>query len=360
MSDRTIYINGRFLTQAITGVQRYALELVRAMDAQLASESESGQSVRFELLAPAGELVHEPTLSKICLRRIGRLSGQLWEQLELPIHSRGGLLFSPCNSTPLLKRRRVVTLHDAAVFTYPDAYSKAFSVWYRYLFKQICRSQAQVITVSEFSRSELIRQAGLRKNRSEVIHHGFEHVQRVRADTGILDRLELRDQPFALAVSSHNPTKNFDGLASALERLNNPNFSVVVVGGRNSRIFANSSCRWPSFVKLAGYVSDAELRALYESTVCFVFPSLYEGFGIPPLEALSCGAHVLAADIPPLREVYGSAVSYCDPKDPEAIASGLVDSMRRPERDEVAVAECLHRLTWERCARETINFLQKA
>lgn len=360
MSDRTIYINGRFLTQPITGVQRYALELLQAMDSQLASLSASNQGMRFELLSPPGSLVHEPIFARIRHRRVGRLSGQLWEQFELPIHSRDGMLFSPCNATPLLKRRRVVTVHDAAVFTFPEAYSIAFSVWYRYLLRQICRSNAKIITVSEFSRSELIDKAGLHRDRSKVIYHGFEHIRRLQSDIGVLDRLELREKPFALAVSSHNLTKNFHGLASALDRLREPNFTVVVVGGKNSRIFSDKSYRWPSFVKLAGYVSDAELRALYEYTTCFIFPSLYEGFGIPPLEALACGAPVLAADIPPLREVYGSALKYFDPNDPQSIAEKLVESMRNPERDEAAVDGCLRSLTWERCAHETIDFLQKA
>lgn len=360
MTPRTILINGRFLTQSFTGVQRYAFELLLAMDRHLAAACDGTPSVRFELLVPPGTLARAPALSAIGVREVGRRSGQFWEQVELPLHSRGAVLFNPCNSAPLFKRRRVVTLHDAAVFRYPQAYSKAFVGWYKLLFRQVCRSDTPVITVSEFSRRELAETCGLRANRSTVIHHGHEHIERTPADASVLDKLGMRGRRFALVVSSHNPTKNFGGLAKALHLLQQPEFDVVVVGGRNRRIFADDRSGWPFFVKEAGYVSDGELRALYEATACFVYPSLYEGFGIPPLEALACGAPVLAADIPPLREIYDGAVSFCDPADPAAIARGLEVVMRQPVRDEVAIARCLEKFTWVRCAAQTIDYLASA
>lgn len=360
MNRRIVYINGRFLTQALTGVQRYAFELLLAMDSQLAADPDSASAIRFEVLVPRGAAARAPALAEIGVREVGRLSGQLWEQLELPWYARGAVLFNPCNATPLFKRRRIVTLHDAAVFTWPKAYSRAFATWYRFLFRQVCRSDSLVITVSEFSRRELARECGLRPDRSAVIYHGHEHIYRLPADASILDRLGVRDRQFALVVSSHNPTKNFAGLAKALSLLSQPDFDVVVVGGRNGRIFASDESGWPAFVKMAGYVEDAELRALYEATACFVYPSLYEGFGIPPLEALACGAPVLAADIPPLREIYGDAVGYCDPLDPAAIARALDAAMQRPTRDEAAVKRCLDHFTWASCAAQTIDFLSKA
>lgn len=360
MNRRTVYINGRFLTQAFTGVQRYAFELLLAMDSQLAADPAAASAVRFEVLVPRGAAARAPALSEIGVREVGRRSGQVWEQLELALHARGAVVFNPCNAAPLFKRRRVVTLHDAAVFTWPQAYSRAFSTWYRFLFRQVCRSDSPVITVSEFSRRELVRECGLRPERSTVIHHGHEHIYRTAADASILDRLGVRNRRFALVVSSHNPTKNFAGLAKALSMLVQPDFDVVVVGGRNSRIFASDESGWPAFVKMAGYVEDAELRALYEATACFVYPSLYEGFGIPPLEALACGAPVLAGDIPPLREIYGAAVAYCDPTDPPAMARALDVAMQRPTRDEAAVKRCLEHFTWARCAAQTIDFLSKA
>lgn len=357
MSLPTIYINGRFLTQTLTGVQRYAYELLLAMDHHVGSQLIEARDVCFEVLTPPGATL--PPLTYISVREVGRSSGQTWEQLELPAHTRGNVLFNPCNTAPLLKRLRVVTLHDAAVFTWPQAYSRKFATWYRFLFRQFCRSASPVITVSEFSRAELARECGLRASRSAVIYHGHEHILRIQSESAILDRLGIRGRRFALVVSSHNPTKNFEGLAQALNLLKDPDFDVVVVGQANSRIFSSNQERWPAFVRIAGYVQDSELRALYQSTSCFVYPSLYEGFGIPPLEALACGAPVLAADIAPLREIYGAAVTYCDPTCPTNMARAVDTAMRDPYRNEAAVQDCLERLTWDRCAAQTIDFLKK-
>lgn len=353
-----LYINGRFLTQGTTGVQRYAIELLKAMDVQLSRAAPSPEGwPACEILVPRGTTV--PPLHFIRARPVGRLSGQLWEQIELPFHSRQGLLFNPCNVAPLVKRNKVVTLHDAAVFTHAEAYTGLFGRWYRFMLKRLCRSGTPVITVSEFARGELMFRCGLPLENSVVIYHGHEHIHQVPADDGILDRLGLRGTRFALAVSSQNPTKNLAGLSLALELLESPDFSVVVAGGKNHRIFNGDANPWPPFVHRAGYVNDGELRTLYESTACFVFPSLYEGFGIPPIEALACGATVLAADIPPLREVYGQALRYCDPADPHAIATGLLDAMKSESRDETAIAACLHKLTWAHCAEQTLQFIGK-
>ncbi len=358
MSLPTIYINGRFLTQSLTGVQRYAYELLLAMDCHVGARPLAAQDIRFEVLTPPDAV--PPPLAHIPVRVVGCCSGQAWEQLELPLHTWGSMLFNPCNTAPLLKRQRVVTLHDAAIFTWPEAYSRTFATWYRLLFRQVCRSVSHVITVSEFSRAELARECGLRGDRSTVIYHGYEHILRVPANEAILDRLGVRARRFALVVSSHNPTKNFAGLAKALSLLQDPDFDVVVVGGANSRIFSSSEEGWPPFVRVAGYVQDAELRALYEATSCFVYPSLYEGFGIPPLEALACGAPVIAADIAPLREIYSDAVAYCDPTSPTDIARSLDAAMHGQSRNTAAVRRCLEYFTWNRCADQTIEFLTQA
>jgi glycosyltransferase involved in cell wall biosynthesis len=357
VSSCSIVINGRFLTQQITGVQRYARELIHAMDRLLGTEYYRHLRRAITVLTPRGALIAHQPFEHIQVKAAGWLQGHAWEQFELPLMSRGQLLFSPCNTSPLAVRRAVVTLHDCAVFTHADAYSWQFRAWYRFMFRHLARSVNRIITVSEFSKSELVRRCGAREDHTTVTHLGHEHILRVTPDDRIIDRLGLQGEDFALAVSSNNPNKNFSGLLAALALMGRPKFRVVIAGGGAQHVFSSTDRIDPDFVVRTGYISDAELRALYDSARSFIFPSFYEGFGIPPLEALACGISVLAADIPVLREVLGDAASYCDPHSPSSIATEIDRLMQRPSRNEPQVRQLLAKMTWEDCAHLTLNVL---
>jgi glycosyltransferase involved in cell wall biosynthesis len=149
-----------------------------------------------------------------------------------------------------------------------------------------------------------------------------EHVLNAEADHSVLSRHGLRSKKFVLAVSSLNPSKNFRGLARAIDVLALRDFDIVVAGGTNPKIFRGER-PLPAGVKYIGYVSDAELRALYESAGCFVFPSVYEGFGLPPLEAMCCGCPVIASRAASMPEICRDAAIYCDPLSPSDIAEKI-------------------------------------
>jgi glycosyltransferase involved in cell wall biosynthesis len=123
-------------------------------------------------------------------------------------------------------------------------------------------------------------------------------------------------------VGSQTANKNFDGVVKAAALLDDLNIKVVAVGGNNRRVFAGAISSSDRLI-VAGYVTDGELRALYENAKCFVFPSFYEGFGLPPLEAMHCGCPVIASNRAAIPEVCGAAVAYCDPSDPSDIARQL-------------------------------------
>jgi glycosyltransferase involved in cell wall biosynthesis len=125
-----------------------------------------------------------------------------------------------------------------------------------------------------------------------------------------------------LAVGSLTPNKNFGGVVRAASMLTDLGYKVVAAGGVNARVFNGVDLTGDDLV-LAGYVTDSELRALYESATCFVFPSFYEGFGLPPLEAMHCGCPVVVSDRASLPEVCGDAAVYCDPDDPADMAKQL-------------------------------------
>jgi glycosyltransferase involved in cell wall biosynthesis len=351
----TIFINGRFLSQTLTGVQRYATELISAFSASEPSD------LRFIVLTPRDatppfELEHIP------IRRVGNLTGHLWEQLELPFYARDGWLLSLCNTGPLTKRRQIVTIHDAAVFAMPESFSPWFRRWYRLLLPALAKVAARVITVSHFSKGELVRWCGTPPQKITVIYEGKEQALRPVPDRAVLTRHALVDHPFTFAVSSRDPRKNLKALAQAAERLAGAPFAVVTAGGTNPKVFQDCSDDAAGHIKHLGYVSDGELRALYEAAWCFVYPSRYEGFGLPPLEAMACGCPVITSLAPPMPEVCGEAALYFDPDDPDDLADKIARLMSDAELREAMRARGLRHViqySWARCAAEHLEVIRQ-
>jgi glycosyltransferase involved in cell wall biosynthesis len=353
-----IYINGRFLTQRTTGVQRYGRETLMALD-ELLLEQSSGEPQWSLLVPPDAEA---PSLQAIDVRRVGRLRGHAWEQLELAIAARRGLLWSFGPTGPLLVRRQVVTMHDAAVYRVPEGFSTQFRAVYSLFMPILARSTPLTMTVSEFSKAELGRTIGLRPERCCVSGEGHEHVFRARADTRILAKHGLRPRRYVLAVSSVTPYKNFELVARALQLLGNADFQVVVAGATNERVFGELGTQSLRQLKLVGYVSDDELRALYENAGLFVFPSRYEGFGLPPLEAMALGCPVIAARAAAIPEVCGDGARYFSPDDPAELAQlvqslmtqpGELDRLRKHGRAQV------ERHRWAAAARAHLQAAQR-
>jgi glycosyltransferase involved in cell wall biosynthesis len=361
----TIFINGRFLTQATTGVQRYAAELTQALDGLLCSGEISRAAYRVVLLVPRG-MRHDLPLEHIRVERVGWSGGHVWEQVDLRRYTRmrGAVLLNPGNTAPIGAPNVVVTIYDAGVFATPQAYSLAFRTWYRLMHRSLSRHARRIITVSEFSRQQLQAYAAAPMSRIEVIPPGAEHIVRLDADTGILERHGLGQRPFVLAVSSLNPNKNFKLIIDAMAYLPDLLGSVdfVVAGGTNPRVFRNGALAFGPGIKYLGYVTDRELKALYQGATAFVFPSLYEGFGLPPLEAMSCGCPVVVARSASLPWVCGDAALYCDPHD----AQDLAHQIRMAVRDRKLQTELRQRglarardFTWRQCARGTLQLLAK-
>ncbi|MCW4586921.1 glycosyltransferase family 4 protein [Gluconacetobacter entanii] len=352
-----IYVNGRFMTQPLSGVQRFALEICHA----LARVSHAQGRPSPILLIPEGRITEEdaPDLPR---RTVGKRHGQVWEQFELPLAARSGILLNLGNTAPLWGRRQIVIIHDAGVFGHPDSYSWKFRLWYRVLHFLLCRTRTRLVTVSEFSRNELARYLHIPAARISVIGEGAEHIVRTQADPAILARHDLRPQRFVLAVGNLAPHKNLSRLDALARALSLRGIPLVISGSVNTTIFNASGTQiLPRPATYVGRVSDGELRALYEAAACFVFPSLYEGFGLPPLEAMACGCPVVAADIPVLHEVCGPAAIYANPADPDAIAQSVVrilDSPAVAQELRVAGRARADELTWDRAAQSLLQITQ--
>lgn len=359
---KKIYINGRFLSQKVTGVQRYAFELIRAIDAQLSERPNLRVHRVFVLLVPSN-VEQLPTFDYISVQRVGRLTGHLWEQLELPFFSRDGLLVGFCNTGPILKREQIVTFCDASVYRVPEAYSLLFRLWYRTLFSVIGSRAKGILTISDFSRDELVACCGITPEKFMVTYPGIDHHGwSGECEEASSEFMCTNARPYVLAVSSMSPHKNFRALIEAVVLLGETNFDVIIAGGTNPTVFKAADISLPTTVKHVGYVSDNELKSLYSQAACFIYPSLYEGFGLPPLEAMSSGCPVIVAHAGALPEVCGDAALYCDPSNPQDIADKISFVMSDMNLKKQLAKKGIARskmYTWEKCALGTLSAIEK-
>ncbi len=345
----SIAINGRFLTQPTTGVQRFAAEIAGA----LAALAATGEAPKPRLLAPRGAPEH---FAGLPVEIVGRFGGQTWEQLELPRAAGGDTLLNLGNTAPLRRGgRQAVVIHDAGVFDTPESYTAAFRAWYRALHAGLSRSGARIVTVSEFSRTRLSARLGLDPARIAVMPEGGEHVTRIAADRETLARHGLRPLGYALAVGTRAAHKNLDSLRGAAALLSERGMVLAVAGAVDSAVFGGPTDVGGSAVRALGRVTDAELRALYENALCLLFPSRYEGFGLPPLEAMWCGCPVLASRAGAVPEVCGEAALYFEHAGPAAALARLLDEPGLRERLRVAGAARAHAYTWPAAARALLG-----
>lgn len=356
-----IYINGRFLGRKITGVDRFALELLRAWDELYEKKDPATADIAFEVLGPK-EIVTPHGLRHIAVRQVGKFRGQTWEQIDLPLAAGDGPLVSLCNTAPALISNQIVAIHDAATVAIPNAFSPIFRLWYRLLLPILGWRARAVLTVSNFSVAELKRHFGIPPSKVTVISEGGEHILREPSDIRALDKFDLRKRPYVFAVSSMAGHKNFKLVLEALALLPDAPFDVAIAGGANPSVFGNAGVLQSTRVKWLGYVSDSELRSLYEGAMCFVFPSLYEGFGIPPLEAMHCGCPVLASTAASIPEVCGEAALYFDPSSAEQLAARLrqvsTDADLRASLTKAGFIQT-RKFSWEKGARQLLEICRR-
>jgi glycosyltransferase involved in cell wall biosynthesis len=315
-----IEINGRFLTQRASGVQRFAAETIKAIDILLDGDYAPLKG-RIELIAP--KKAHDFSLKNIPLRRVGFFSGYFWEQVEFPLHTTGHLQLNLCMLGPLVSRHQIVVVHDATVRALPKNFSLRFRAAYGFLIPRLCKRADLAMTVSEFSRQEIGKLYGADIRKMPICYEGGDHITALPADTSVLDRLDLAGRKFFLGVGVDSANKNIARVVDAFLRAKLEGAVLVLTGAKDPRVFGQFNEIKTDGVRMVGFISDQELRALYEHALALVFPSLYEGFGLPPLEAMTCGCPVVISKQPALVEVCGDAALHCDANDTRQISQHM-------------------------------------
>jgi glycosyltransferase involved in cell wall biosynthesis len=350
-----IAINGRFLTQRASGVQRFAMEAIKAIDALL-DRDYAALKGRIEIFAPRH--ARGFPLKNIPLRRVGFSGGYAWEQFEFPFHAAGRLLLNLCMLGPLVTRHQLVVVHDATVRALPDNFSPRFRAAYGFLLPRLCRRAELPVTVSEFSRQEIGKWYGADIAKMPVCHEGGDHITAVAADPSVLARLDLVGRKFFLGVGVDSANKNIASVVAAFHKAKLDDAVLVLTGANDPKVFGQIEQIDSDGVRMVGFVPDTELRTLYEHALALVFPSFYEGFGLPPLEAMTCGCPVIISEQPALLEVCGDAALHCRADDTGQIVAHMQALHRDPAlRARLAAAgkARAQRFTWEATARTLLD-----
>lgn len=323
--DVDVHVNGKWLSQPVTGTQRYATEICRVMVAQ--------SSVRFIVHVPATAEVPEWLRTENVDVRRAPFNGVVFEQFFLPMATYGKILLNFAGPAPLFKRKQLVTMHDALTFRFPQSYRKSFVALYLVMYFLLSRTAKGVATVSHFSAAELAAVLKVSADRFIVTGCAADELPKVDAVRPAI----APDEPYYLMVGTQAAHKN---LAAPVEAVTKSGRLVVVVGVSDQNVFLNNSLTdsYQGRALIAGRLADAELVWLYRNARALIFPSKYEGFGLPVLEAQALACPVLCSTAASLPEVAGDGACFFDPDEPESLllelerferTTGLAEELRR-------------------------------
>lgn len=344
----SIYINGRFLLQPQTGVNRFAYELTKAI---------INNGVDIIIVCPQGEICKDYDVAAFNIKRYGFGGSHFWEQLILPFFSliNSGTLVSFTGLGPVFLRRKIITIHDLAFYENPSWYSKLYVLFYKLMTPLCAKTSRCVLTVSEFSKKEIHEKLNIALDQIFVLYNAVSDKFKTTNHSSAFEK-------YILAVSTMDPRKNFKRLVDAFTMWEgNDQVKLYLVGGKNP-VFASSDIIENEKIKWLGRVSDDELVRLYQNAICFVYPSLYEGFGIPPLEAMASGVPVIVSDIPPLREVCADAALYVNPIDIESICDAFTQIINDVHLKEKLIQKGQERyryFSWTNSAANFVSILEQ-
>lgn len=348
-------VNGRYLTQKATGVHRYAFEICNKLH-------EMG--VDFHVAIPQ-EIDPDYKFSFKTVK-CGSLDTHLWEQVSLPRYLRSignPLLISFTGCGPLLYKNQIMTIHDVSHERYPQWFSGNYYRFYHFMMPRIGRKAHAVLTVSEFSKNEIVDTLGIDRDKIHVIHSNVPFQTKPTDEEVLSYQRDPRAERYILAVSSMDPRKNFIRLVEAFNQIEDKSVKLYIIGMRFKAFNTPDLQKLISDnVYLPGYIDDDALQKMYQNACLSVYPSLYEGFGLPPLESMTYGCPAINSDIPALREVSGDAALYVDPYDVQDITNQINLLLQNEDLQHALRGNGLRQIkkySWDKSAKQVYELAQK-
>jgi glycosyltransferase involved in cell wall biosynthesis len=344
---KTFAINGRFIVRSQTGQERFATEIIQELDKLIPSGV-------IELIIPK-YTVKEPHYRNIKVVRYGNVKKHLWEQINFLYyiikHKKIGI--NLCTTCPLLKPD-INTIHDISYFVNPhffkNWYGRLSLIWHILMYLSTFYLGKKILTVSNFSKNEIMRVFHVRNEKIEVLGNSWKHMEKTNADNNIFIKYNiLKKGEYFFSASSLTPQKNIDWILMAAK--NNPQ-NIFAIAGEKLKLTLGKHYNSVNILYL-GYVSDGEMKSLMQNCKAFIHPALYEGFGIPPLEALSVGAKIIVSKKSCLPEIFEKSAYYIDPHDPDVNLDKLL------EKEVESPDSILEKYTWEKYAKCLLEVLIK-
>ena len=317
-----IFVNARFLSQPVTGVQRYAIECSRKIK-KLHPDT--------TFITPKN-IFNTEVANELNAKVIGTNTGHLWEQWDLPRFLKkhnSPPLFNPCNTAPVFYTNNYTTLHDLAFYHHPQWNSKAFSLWYNAIIPRIVSGSRHLFTVRHTIQKEIAATYHVPESGISVTYNGIgdNMLRNGRQGSAPKENIILAVGSFNIRKNHHNLIKAF--LASSLK----DTFRLVIIGD-TSKVFAETGIDEAGLlagnIEVLRNVGEEELISVYRRASVVVSLSLYEGFGIPVLEGLFNGCKVVCSDIPVYRELYNGHAFFSDPINLDRIKDAMYAAVAAP------------------------------
>ena len=343
-------INGRFVVRKLTGQERFATELLRELD-KICEMDE------FVLVVPEyAETL--PDYKNIKIVKYGKVKSHFWEQISLYHYCKKHHLVSVnLTSTCPLLDSGIVCCHDAAAYEIRELltqnlYGRLSYIWHQMMIGAVKRSKYPIITVSHYSKSRLSKFMKVPKSRFHIISNAWQHYLRVNEDESIFEKLPKGYErgEYFMALSSLSPQKNFVWVKEVAKR--NPQKKFLIVGRAEGFTKLGTDDLLESNLHFTGYLTDGEIKSLMKGCRAFIHPAVYEGFGIPPIEALSCGAELIVSTAACLPEVYGNSAHYIDPQNYDVDLDELLKEPVAP------ASQVLDKYSWSSEAKKLLNLLR--